>query len=202
MTKEIQRCQTALQKANSGKETALICSGDAGIYAMAGLVFELWEDMGLTKDVSIEVIPGIPALSATAALLGAPLMHDFAAISLSDLLTSWETIIKRILAAATADFVLVLYNPKSRKRSHQLPEAMQNIRTYRNGKTPVGIVRNAYREGESIIITTLDDFDAKEVDMFCTVIIGNSQTRIIGNRMVTPRGYLGKYSPDTTATLI
>jgi precorrin-3B C17-methyltransferase len=195
MTSEIDRCEQAIESALSGKETAVVCSGDPGIYAMAGLVFELLHRRGLLESLPVRVVPGIPALAAAAALLGAPLMHDFASVSLSDLLTPWEIIEKRIKAAAEADFVLVLYNPRSRKRAGQLERARSILLSSREAGTPVGIVRNAGREGESCQTTTLGGMDPEEVDMLCTVVVGNSRTRMLGPYMVTPRGYLDKY-PD------
>ena len=189
MTDEIRRCQMAIEKVLEGKDTAVVSSGDVGIYGMAGLVLQLLEERKLLGDVNVEVIPGIPALSAAAALLGAPLMHDFAVISLSDLLTPWEVIQSRVEAAAKADFVIVLYNPKSKKRTWQLDQAIEMINKHRNGKTPVGVVRNATREGQVVRITTLSHLDKSEVDMLTILLVGNSQTQIMGEKMVTPRGY-------------
>ena len=189
MTDEIQRCQMAIEKALEGKDTAVVSSGDAGIYGMAGLVLQLLEERKLLGEVNVEVIPGIPALSAAAALLGAPLMHDFAVISLSDLLTPWEVIQSRVEAAAKADFVIVLYNPKSKKRTWQLDRAIEMISEYRSGETPVGLVRNAMREAQAVRITTLSHLDKSEVDMLTILLVGNSQTQIMGEKMVTPRGY-------------
>lgn len=189
MTDEVRRCQMAIEKILEGKDTAVVSSGDAGIYGMAGLVLQLLEEKNLLGKVNLEVIPGIPALSAAAALLGAPLMHDFAVISLSDLLTPWEVIGSRIEAAAKADFVIVLYNPKSKTRTWQLDRAMDKIREHRTGETPVGLVRNATREGQAVHITTLSQLDVSRVDMLSILLIGNSQTRIVGEKMVTPRGY-------------
>lgn len=196
MRQEVERCSKAVELAGEGKCVAVICSGDPGIYAMAGLVFEILGNQQSAaggQDIQTEVIPGIPALSASAARLGAPLMHDFASISLSDLLTPWELIEKRIEAAATADFVIVIYNPKSRGRPEHIKKARDIILKSRSGNTPVGIVRSATRENESIAITDLDTMLEHEIDMQSTVIIGNSQTFIWRDRMVTPRGYLNKY---------
>ena len=193
MMGEIKRCKMAIENALDGKNTSVVSSGDAGIYGMAGLVLELLEEQGLMDKVEVEVIPGISALSAAAAILGAPLMHDFAVISLSDLMTPWEVILQRVEAAAKADFVLVLYNPRSKKRAWQLEKALELILKYRSEHTPVGIVRNAARKGEAIQITTLSGMDESSVDMVSIVLVGNSRTRIIGDRMVTPRGYLEKY---------
>jgi precorrin-3B C17-methyltransferase len=194
MTSEIERCRQAIEAARSGLQVAVVCSGDPGIYAMAGLIFELLEQEGLLTELEVQVVPGIPAFSAAAALLGAPLMHDFASISLSDLLTPWEVIEGRLQAAASGDFVLVLYNPRSTKRHWQLEEARRILLQYRSEQTPVGVVRNAGRQDQSVSLTSLLRLDPDTVDMLCTVIVGNSQTRVLGgDRMVTPRGYLGKY---------
>ncbi len=196
MMQEVQRCRQAIDAACQGRRVALICGGDPGIYAMAGLVFELArravQDGGSMP--CIEVIPGIPALSACAAILGAPLMHDFAAISLSDLLTPWELIEKRLHAAASADFVMVIYNPKSKKRTTQIARARDILLNYRSADTPVGIVSAATREAESVEITTLDKMLDANINMQSTVIVGNSNTFAWNNRMVTPRGYSGKYN--------
>ena len=189
MTDEIRRCQLAIEKVLEGKDTAVVSSGDAGIYGMAGLVFQLLGERNLLGEVNIEVIPGIPALSAASSLLGAPLMHDFAVISLSDLLTPWEVIQSRVKAAAKSDFVIVLYNPRSKKRTWQLDRAIDVIREHRDGETPVGLVRNAMREGQSTQITTLSQLDKSKVDMLSILLVGNSQTHIMGEKMVTPRGY-------------
>jgi len=193
MKQEIARCRAAIEEARGGRDTALVSSGDAGIYGMAGLVLELLEDEGLTGILDVEVVPGIPALSAAAALLGAPLMHDFAVVSLSDLMTPWEAIEARLEAAARADFVLVLYNPRSRRRDWQLDRAREIVMGFRSADTPVGIVRNAGRDGEWKEVTSLGKMDVVRVDMLTIVLIGNSGTRNVGGRMVTPRGYLAKY---------
>lgn len=193
MTGEIRRCRIAIDQALGGKDTAIVSSGDSGIYGMPGLVFELLADQGLLDNVEVEVIPGIPALSAAAALLGAPIMHDFAVISLSDLMTPWDLIQDRVEAAARTDFVLVIYNPRSKKRDWQLSRVRGLILKYRSGDTPVGIVRNAARKRESVQITTLSQIDESAVDMLSILLVGNSKTRIIGDKMVTPRGYLEKY---------
>ena len=193
MTGEIRRCRIAIEKALEGIDTVIVSSGDAGIYGMAGLALELLVKQGLMDRVKVEVIPGIPALSAAAALLGAPLMHDFAVISLSDLMTPWETIEARVEAAAKADFVLVIYNPMSKKRDWQLAHVRDLALKYRDGHTPVGIVRNAAREGESIEITSLSEIDQYKVDMLSILIVGNSRTQVFGGKMITPRGYMEKY---------
>lgn len=192
MRQETDRANAALDAALAGADVAVVCSGDAGVYGMAGLVLELLHARGLTDALRVEVIPGIPAVCAAAALLGAPLMHDFACVSLSDLLTAWSTIVTRLDAALRADFVLALYNPRSKGRLWQLEEALALARTLRPGTTPVGVVRNAYRPEQSVIISTLDEIRADCFDMLSIGIIGNSATRRLGQcgqYMVTPRGY-------------
>jgi precorrin-3B C17-methyltransferase len=191
MMKEVDRCGKSLELASSGKQVALVSGGDPGIYAMAGLVFEMAKDMDCR--CSIEVIPGIAAVNGCAARLGAPLMHDFAAISLSDLLTPWPVIAKRLTAAAEADFVVAIYNPKSKKRTEQIARARGIFLAHRDPATPVGIVTAATRENEEITITTLEAMLDAEIGMQSTVIIGNSQTYVWQGRMVTPRGYADKY---------
>ena len=156
---------------------------------MAGLVLQIMAEEDLLNRAEVEVIPGIPALSAAASLLGAPLMHDFAVISLSDLLTPWEAIQSRVEVAAKTDFVIVLYNPRSKKRTRQLDKALEVISEHRGGETPVGLVKNAMREGQSVQMTTLSRLDKSKVDMLSILLVGNSRTQIIGNTMVTPRGY-------------
>ncbi|HTK10382.1 MAG TPA: precorrin-3B C(17)-methyltransferase [Ktedonobacteraceae bacterium] len=192
LTHEVERATLAVQSAHAGRRVCIVSSGDAGIYGMAGLVLDLFShssDTDTITEPSVEVVPGISALNAAAALLGAPLMHDFAAISLSDLLTPWATIAKRLAAVAEADFVVVLYNPSSRKRQWQLGEAQRLLLVHRAETTPVGLVRNAYREGQKVQLTTLSHLLEHDVDMFTTVVIGNSCTRIQQARMITPRGY-------------
>jgi len=197
MTGEVERCNAAIDLARSGVETVVVSSGDAGVYAMAGLVLELVEARGLAQTLDVEVVPGIPALCAAAALLGAPLMHDFAVVSLSDLLTPWEAIERRLVAAAGADFVLVLYNPRSARRRDHLPRALAAIAAHRPGATPVGLVKRAYRPGQEVVVTSLGGLDVEAVDMQSILVVGNSATRLVaaahGPRMLTPRGYAGKY---------
>jgi len=193
MTGEVERCGAAVDLALSGVETAVVSSGDAGVYAMAGLVLELMESRGLLDTLDLEVVPGIPALCAAAALLGAPLMHDFAVVSLSDLLTPWEVILKRLCAAAEADFVVVLYNPRSARRKDQLPAALAAIAAHRPGSTPVGLVKRAYRPGQEVLVRSLSGLDPEDVDMQSILVVGNSSTRVAGGRLLTPRGYAGKY---------
>lgn len=188
MTHEVQRCEKAISLAKAGKLVAVVSSGDSGIYGMAGLIFEL---LSGDNSVEVEVIPGVPAFVAAASLLGAPLMHDFASISLSDLLTDWALIETRLDSAAKADFVIALYNPKSSKRVEGLGRALEVIGRHRDGSTPVGIVRNASRKDEEVIITTLKEAPsfAGKIDMLTILIIGNSSTFSAGGRLITPRGY-------------
>lgn len=197
MRQEVDRCSKAVEVARGGNRVAVICSGDPGIYAMAGLVFEILKNqesvVTSNSSLSVEVIPGIPALSACASRLGAPLMHDFASISLSDLLTPWELIAKRLEAAASADFVIVIYNPKSKGRPDNINKARDIVLKFRPEGTPVGIVMAATRENESVTITDLKDMLSHEIDMQSTVIIGNSRTFTWNEKMVTPRGYDRKY---------
>lgn len=189
MTREVERCNLAIERALGGKKVALVSSGDPGVYGMAGLALELLEQRGALDAVDVEVIPGITSATAAAACLGAPLMHDFVVISLSDLLTPWEVIEKRLEFAARGDFVVVLYNPASKKRTEQIRTARRLMLEHKNDKTPVGIVRNAAREDEEKVITDLEHMLEHPIDMFSTVVIGNSQTRLAGQYMVTPRGY-------------
>ena len=191
MMQEIDRCRKALELAEQGRRVVLVCGGDPGIYAMAGLVFELARSVD--AQVAIDIIPGIAALNSCAAILGAPLMHDFAAISLSDLMTPWEVIERRLEAVAPADFVVVIYNPKSKKRTDQIVRAREIMLQHRSPATPVGIVSGATREHETVRLTTLGTMLDEEIGMQTTVIIGNSQTFVWRDRMVTPRGYSKKY---------
>ena len=186
MKKEVDRCVLAFQEAANGKIVSLICSGDSGIYGMAELILEVGQDF---KDVEVEVIPGITAASSGASVLGAPLIHDFSVISLSDLLTPWEKIEQRLECAAKADFVICLYNPSSKKRHDYLQKACDLVLKYASKETVCGIVKNIGREGECAEVMTLEQLRDTQVDMFTTVFIGNSQTKVINNKMVTPRGY-------------
>lgn len=186
MTKETERCRLALQSAAAGKRTAMVCSGDAGVYGMAGILLELGEDY---PQVDISVVAGVTAALSGAAVLGAPLGHDFAVISLSDLLTPWDKIELRLKCAAMSDMAICLYNPSSRKRRDYLQRACNLILEYQNQDTVCGFVKNIGREGECYEILPLSQLVEAKVDMFTTVFIGNSQTRQIKNRMVTPRGY-------------
>ena len=185
MMQEIERCRLALETAEEGKRTVMICSGDAGIYGMTSPVLELAEEYG----AEVEIVAGVTAASSGAALLGSPLTADFAAISLSDLLTPWETIEKRLEAAASADLVTVLYNPASKKRADYLRRACAIFLKYHPAETVCGVARNIGREGEEAEVLTLGELENFAADMFTTVFIGNAATKIIGGKMVTPRGY-------------
>ena len=184
MRGEVDRARQAVELAAAGKTVAVVSSGDPGIYGMAGILIEVAEGR-----VPVKVIPGITAASAAAASLGAPLMNDFAVISLSDLLTPWETLLKRLEAAAAGDFVMVLYNPRSHGRPDHIKTAREIMLKHKSPTTPVGIVRKARRGEETRTLTTLQNMLDFEIDMLSTVVIGNSQTRVEGHYMVTPRGY-------------
>ena len=185
----------AVDIAYSGKTVAVVSSGDAGIYGMAGPVYRVLTDRQWDgQNPAVETLPGVSALQSAAALLGSPLMQDFCAISLSNLLTPWEQIRRRLVAAATGDFVTALYNPRSRRRVDQLREAREIYLEHRSPDTPVGIVRHAFRPEQAVALSSLDELDGERlgVDMFTTVIIGNSNTYVHNGRMVTPRGYEAK----------
>lgn len=186
MKKEVDRCVMAFEEAKKGKVVSMICSGDAGVYGMSGLMYEVGVNY---PEVELEIIPGVTAATGGAAVLGAPLIHDFCLISLSDLLTPWEKIEARLLAAAEADFVVCLYNPSSRKRSDYLQKACDLMMQYKSPETVCGTVCNIGREGEEYQVMTLKELRDTQVDMFTTVFIGNSQTKEINGKMVTPRGY-------------
>lgn len=186
MTREADRCRMALDEARSGKDVAMVCSGDSGIYGMAGLVYQL---RGESDTPEIEVIPGLTAACSGAALLGAPLTHDFVVISLSDRLTPWEKIEKRLTAAASADLSVVLYNPSSRSRPDYLRRACEILLRTLPEDRPCGVARSIGRKGESRTLLSLGQLRDFEADMFCTVFVGNSQTQIVGGELVTPRGY-------------
>ena len=187
MKKEVDRCKIALDAALENKTVAFVCSGDAGVYGMAGIMIQVVKDH---PEVEIEVVPGITAACSGAALLGAPLIHDFSIISLSDLLTPWDLIMKRVKLAAEADMSIVLYNPKSKKRRDYIDKAVDAILEFRSPDTPSGYVKMIGREGEMTKICKLTDLkDNDDIDMFTTVFIGNSTTEIINGRIVTPRGY-------------
>ena len=186
MKMEYERCIFAFEKAREGKCVSLVCSGDAGVYGLSGLMLTIAPDY---PDINVKVVPGVTAALSGAALMGAPLIHDFAVISLSDLLTPMETIEKRLEHAAMGDFVICIYNPGSKKRADYLLKACGILLKYKSGETPCGIAKNIGREGESFTILTLDELKDAKADMFQTIIIGNSMTKIIEGRLVTPRGY-------------
>jgi precorrin-3B C17-methyltransferase / cobalt-factor III methyltransferase len=201
MTEEIGRARAAVKRARDGAKVAIISSGDAGVYGMAGLVFQVLQEIGwkLGDSPELRLVPGITALNSCASLVGAPLGHDFCAISLSDLLTPWPVIARRIEAAASADFVIGLYNPASGRRTRQIVEAHDIIARYRAGTTPVALVKSAYRKLEQRILTDLDHFLEFEIGMLTTVLVGSSQTLVFEGFMITPRGYTNKYTWDGNA---
>jgi precorrin-3B C17-methyltransferase len=189
MSREIERCSRAIAAACRGKKVALISSGDAGVYGMAGLALQLLSKKKLRHKIAVEVVPGVPVINAAAALLGAPLMNDYAVISLSDLLTPWEVIVKRLTHAAQSDMVICIYNPRSTKRTRQIKEAHSLLLQYREKNTVVGIARNVGRQGETVTVTTLGRMLRHKVDMLTVLIIGNSTTTLCAGAMITPRGY-------------
>ncbi len=186
MRKETDRCRMAFEKASEGSTVSLVCSGDAGIYGMAGLIYELSPSW---PDTEIVIVPGITAAISGGACLGAPIGHDFAVISLSDLLTPWERIEKRLRLAAEGDFNIALYNPSSHMRPDYLQKACDILLTVHSPDLVCGYVRNIGREGEQAVVLTLGELRDTQVDMFTTVFIGSTRTRVIGGKMVTPRGY-------------
>ena len=188
MMKEVDRCTDVLKMAKDRKNVTLISSGDAGVYGMAGIMLEIADDK-----IEVEVIPGVTATNAAAAITGAPVMHDYVTISLSNLLTDWELIKKRLELAAQGDFVVSIYNPKSRGRITQIEEAQKIMLKYKPKMTPVAIVRNARRENEEYVVTTLEEMTKHEIDMLTIVIIGNSNTYVKNGKIITPRGYSKKY---------
>jgi len=200
MTEEIERARIAVLRARDGGKVALISSGDAGVYGMAGLVFQVLKEMGWKRDGSPElrIVPGMTALNSCASLVGAPLVHDFCSISLSDLLTPWSVIARRIEAAVGADFVIGLYNPASGRRTRQIVEAQAIIRRHREGSTPVALVKSAYRKLQHAVLTDVDHFLEYEIGMLTTVLVGSSNTFVYEGYMVTPRGYTNKYLWDGT----
>ncbi|WP_416197227.1 MAG: Cobalt-precorrin 3 C17-methyltransferase [Sporanaerobacter sp.] len=183
MRGEIERCNMAIKKVKEGKDTAIISTGDSGLYGMAGPILELAEG------IEVEIIPGIVAAFSAASELGSPIMHDYCSISLSDLMTSWDIIEKRIEYASCGDFVITIYNPKSKTRTDHLKKAVDIMLKYKAPKTPVGIVKNSGRANTEKYITTLDDIDYDIIDMMCVLIIGNSNTYIKDDFIITPRGY-------------
>lgn len=189
MRKEVDRCRLAFEEAAKGKNVAMICSGDAGVYGMSGLMLTIGAEE--FPDIPVEIISGVTATLSGASILGAPLIHDFAVISLSDLLTPWEVIEKRIEAAAQSDMAMCFYNPSSKKRHDYLQKACDIILKHRSPENVCGTVENIGREGEAYKVYTLKELRDTQVDMFTTVFVGNSKTQVIGGKMVTPRGYRG-----------
>ncbi|MCJ7796830.1 MAG: precorrin-3B C(17)-methyltransferase [Thermoleophilia bacterium] len=187
MRQEVERCRHALALHREGRRVVVVSSGDAGVYGMAGLLMEL------DPTADVEVAPGITACQAAAARLGAPLMNDFAVLSLSDLLTPRDEVLRRVRAVAAADLVTCLYNPSSRRRRPLFEEAVGLFLAERSADTPVGWVKNAYRDGEEVHLTTLGALTGELVDMWCTVLVGSSRTEVLGGRLVTRRGYADKY---------
>lgn len=187
MMQEVKRCEMAVEEARKDQTVAMVSSGDSGIYGMAGIIYQVAEERN--ADIEIETVPGVTAASAAASVLGAPLMHDFAVISLSDLMTPLDLIMKRVDCAGQGDLIVCLYNPKSKKRTDYVEQAADILLKYRRPDTPAGIVRNAGRKDEHSCITTLEKLKDADIDMFSVVIIGNSQTYERNGRMITPRGY-------------
>ena len=194
MMQEVERAKISVEEAQKGFNVAVISSGDAGVYGMAGLVIETILNLPEENQPKFEVIAGVSAVNSAAAILGAPLMHDFAVISLSDLMTDFELIKKRVRCAAEGDFVIALYNPKSKRRVKNIEEVQKILLEFRRKNTPVGIVTNAGRTDEKKIISTLENFLREEINMFSLVLVGNSKTFVKNNFMITPRGYEEKYS--------
>ena len=198
MAEELDRAIEAYDRAKQGKKVAIVSSGDAGVYGMAGPTFEVLFQAGWTPDseIAVEIVPGASALNTCASLVGSPLTHDFCAISLSDLLTPWPTIARRLDAVAYADFVVALYNPKSGRRTRQIKEAQRIFLRHRDPQTPVAIVKSAFRPKQSVEFTTLEKLHEAKVSMLSTVLIGNSNTYVRGGLMITPRGYANKYDVE------
>ena len=198
MTEEIGRARAAVERARAGHNVAIVSSGDAGVYGMCSLVFQVLQESGWTPQDSPElrVIPGMTALNACGSLVGAPFGHDFCSISLSDLLTPWSVIERRIEAAAAADFVVALYNPASGRRQRQIVEAARILRQHRESTTPVALVKSAYRRRQQVVISDLEHFLDFEIGMLTTVIVGSTHTYLYEGFMVTPRGYSNKYTPE------
>lgn len=198
MTQEVERAQQCIDLAKSGKIVSLVSSGDPGIYGMAGLIYETLAEQGWNpkNDLPVEVIPGVSALNSCASLIGSPLMTDFAVVSMSDLLVPWEIIVKRVEAAAQGDYVIVIYNPSSKKRIHQLQDTRKILLKYRKPTTPVAIIKGAYRDSQSIVLTDLENLESHsdKLGMISTVIVGNSSTYNYKDLMINPRGYQSKYN--------
>jgi precorrin-3B C17-methyltransferase len=197
MTQEVERARQCIDLAESGRTVSLVSSGDPGIYGMAGLIYEMLAESGWDPKTGlpVEIIPGVSALNSCSAIVGSPLMTDFAVLSMSDLLVPWDVIKKRVEAAAAGDFVIVVYNPASKRRIHQLRDARAIILKHRSPKTPVAIIKGAYRDSQTVVLTTLEELPdhADKLGMISTVIIGNSSTYTYGDLMINPRGYRSKY---------
>ena len=198
MTQEVERAHQCIDLAKSGKIVSLVSSGDPGIYGMAGLIYETLAETGWNRndDLQVEIVPGVSALNSCASIVGSPLMTDFAVVSMSDLLVPWKVIQNRVEAAAKGDFVIVIYNPASKKRIHQLQDSRKVLLKYRKPSTPVAIIKGAYRDSQSVILTNLEDLPnfSEELGMTSTVIVGNSSTYTYQDLMINPRGYKSKYN--------
>jgi len=198
MTQEVERAHQCIDLAKSGKIVSLVSSGDPGIYGMAGLIYEILAEEGWNRKngLYVEIVPGVSSLNSCAALVGSPLMTDFAVVSMSDLLVPWEIIVKRVEAAAQGDYVIVIYNPSSKKRIHQLQDTRKILLKYRSPATPVAIVKGAFRESQTIVLTDLENLEnhADQLGMISTVIVGNSSTYRYQDLMINPRGYTSKYN--------
>jgi len=201
MTQEVERAKQCVDLAREGRIVSLVSSGDPGIYGMAGLIYEVLAESGWDPKtgLQVEIIPGVSALNSCASLIGSPLMTDFAVVSMSDLLVPWEIIVKRVEAAAQGDYVIVIYNPASKKRIHQLQDTRKILLKYRKPGTPVAIIKGAYRDSQSIVMTDLENMEsfADQLGMISTVIIGNSSTYNFKNLMINPRGYTSKYNLES-----
>ncbi|MEW6044323.1 MAG: precorrin-3B C(17)-methyltransferase [Thermoproteota archaeon] len=201
MTQEVERAKQCIELAQQGRIVSLVSSGDPGIYGMAGLIYETLAEAGWDpkNGLQVEIVPGVSALNSCASLIGSPLMTDFAVVSMSDLLVPWEIIVKRVEAAAQGDYVIVIYNPSSKKRIHQLQDTRKILLKYRKPTTPVAIIKGAYRDSQSIVLTDLQNMEnfADKLGMISTVIIGNSSTYVFKDLMINPRGYTSKYNLQT-----
>ncbi len=198
MTQEVERAHQCIDLAKEGKIVSLVSSGDPGIYGMAGLIFEILAESGWNpeNDLQVELVPGVSALNSCASLIGSPLMTDFAVVSMSDLLVPWEIIVKRVEAAAQGDYVIVIYNPSSKKRIHQLQDTRKLLLKYRKPSTPVAIIKGAFRKSQTIVMTDLEHLEehSDKLGMISTVIVGNSSTYNFKDLMINPRGYTSKYN--------
>ena len=198
MTQEVERAHQCIDLAKEGKIVSLVSSGDPGIYGMAGLIFEILAESGWNPetDLQVELVPGVSALNSCASLIGSPLMTDFAVVSMSDLLVPWEIIVKRVEAAAQGDYVIVIYNPSSKKRIHQLQDTRKLLLKYRKPSTPVAIIKGAFRKSQTIVMTDLEHLEehSDKIGMISTVLVGNSSTYNFKDLMINPRGYTSKYN--------